>query len=42
MKVKQAMHKGVQWVDPGTSVEPLARSMREHDIGAIPSARTTA
>ena len=36
MKVKQAMHKGVQWVDPGTSVEHLARSMREHDIGAIP------
>ena len=36
MKVKQAMHKGVQWVDPSTSVEHLARSMREHDIGAIP------
>jgi len=36
MKVKQAMHKGVQWVDPGTSVEKLARLMREHDIGAIP------
>jgi CBS domain-containing protein len=36
MKVKQAMHKGVQWVDPGTSVEQLARLMHEHDIGAIP------
>ena len=36
MKVKQAMHKGVQWVEPGTSVEQLARLMREHDIGAIP------
>jgi|SRR5436190_5913607 len=36
MKVKQAMHKGVQWVGPGTSVEQLARLMREHDIGAIP------
>ena len=36
MKVKQAMHKGVQWVGPGTSVNQLARLMREHDIGAIP------
>lgn len=36
MKVKQAMHKGVTWVDPRTPVEQLARLMREHDIGAIP------
>ena len=36
MKVKQAMHKHVQWVDPGTSVEKLAALMRQHDIGAIP------
>ena len=36
MKVKQAMHKGVRWVDPATSVETLARLMRAHDIGAIP------
>jgi CBS domain-containing protein len=36
MKVKQAMHKGVQWVGPGTSVNQLAKLMREHDIGAIP------
>ena len=36
MKVKQAMHKGVQWVDPNTSVEKLATLMREQDIGAIP------
>jgi len=36
MKVKQAMHKGVQWVGPGTSIENLAQLMREHDIGAIP------
>jgi CBS domain-containing protein len=36
MKVKQAMHKGVQWVGPGTSVAELARLMREHDIGAVP------
>jgi CBS domain-containing protein len=36
MKVKQAMHKGVQWVDPDTPIVELARLMREHDIGAIP------
>jgi CBS domain-containing protein len=36
MKVKQAMHKGVQWVSPGTPVAQLATLMREHDIGAIP------
>ena len=36
MKLKQAMHKGVQWVHPGTSVNQLATLMREHDIGAIP------
>jgi CBS domain-containing protein len=36
MKVKQAMHQGVQWVDPNTSIKELARLMREHDIGAIP------
>jgi CBS domain-containing protein len=36
MKVKQAMHKGVQWVGPGTTVAELARLMQENDIGAIP------
>ena len=36
MKVKDAMHRGVDWVDPGTPVSDLARLMREHDIGAIP------
>lgn len=36
MKVKEAMHKGVNWVDPGTSIADLARLMRQHDIGAIP------
>lgn len=36
MKVKQAMHKGVTWVDPNTPVEQLARLMQKHDIGAIP------
>jgi CBS domain-containing protein len=36
MKVKDAMHKGVDWVSPDTPVIELAKLMREHDIGAIP------
>ena len=37
MKVKEAMHKGVDWVGPDTPVTDLAKLMRKHDIGAIPS-----
>jgi CBS domain-containing protein len=36
MKVKEAMHKGVDWVSPDTPVTEVAKLMREHDIGAIP------
>lgn len=36
MKVKDAMHKGVEWVEPTTSVVEIATKMSEHDIGAIP------
>jgi CBS domain-containing protein len=36
MKVKDAMHKGVDWVSPDTPVTELAKLMRDHDIGAIP------
>src|SRR5262249_58570187 len=36
MKVKEAMHRGVDWVSPDTPVTELAKLMREHDIGAIP------
>jgi CBS domain-containing protein len=36
MKVKDAMHKGADWVGPDTPVTELAKLMREHDIGAIP------
>ena len=36
MKVKDAMHKGVDWVGPDTPVTELAKLMRKHDIGAIP------
>jgi CBS domain-containing protein len=36
MKVKEAMHKGVEWVDPETPVTELAKLMRDNDIGSIP------
>lgn len=36
MKVKQVMHRGVDWVDPDTPIAEIAKLMREHDIGAIP------
>src|SRR5262245_43855745 len=36
MKVKDAMHKGVDWVGPETPVTELAKLMCDHDIGAIP------
>lgn len=36
MKVKEAMHKGVEWVGPDTPIRELAAMMRDSDIGAIP------
>src|SRR6266699_2384401 len=36
MKVKDAMHKGVEWVGPDTPLTELAKLMRKHDVGAIP------
>jgi CBS domain-containing protein len=36
MKVKEAMHKGVDWVSPDTPVPELARLMRDRDVGAVP------
>jgi CBS domain-containing protein len=36
MKVKDAMHKGVDWVGPDTPVTELAKLMRDRDVGAIP------
>lgn len=36
MKIKEAMHKGVEWVSPDTPVTTLAKKMRQLDIGAIP------
>jgi CBS domain-containing protein len=36
MKVKEVMHKGVDWVSPNTSVTELAKLMQGNDIGCIP------
>jgi CBS domain-containing protein len=36
MKVKDAMHKGAEWVTPQTALADIARRMRDLDIGAIP------
>ena len=36
MKVKDAMHKGAEWVSPDTPLSEVAKTMRKHDIGAIP------
>src|SRR6187431_3269595 len=36
MKVREAMHKGVEWVGPDTPVIELAKLMCGHDVGAIP------
>jgi CBS domain-containing protein len=36
MKVKDVMHKGVEWVGPDTPVTEIAKLMLKYDIGAIP------
>ena len=36
MKVKQAMHAGVDWCAPDTPISEIARIMRDSDIGAVP------
>jgi CBS domain-containing protein len=36
MKVKDVMHRGVEWVEPGTPIAEIARKMADEDIGAIP------
>src|SRR5262245_41605290 len=36
MKVKEAMHKGVEWVAPTTPITKIAELMQKHDIGSIP------
>jgi CBS domain-containing protein len=36
MKVKEAMHKGGEWVAPETPVGDVAKKMRDLDIGCVP------
>ena len=36
MQFKDAMHTGVTWVGPETSIHELVRKMRDEDIGAVP------
>ena len=36
MKVKDVMHKGVDWVGPDTPIIEIAKLMQAHDVGAIP------
>lgn len=36
MKVKDVMHKGVDWVSPETPLTEIAKLMQAHDIGCIP------
>jgi len=36
MRVKDVMHKGVDWVSPDTPVTEIAKLMQAHDIGSIP------
>jgi CBS domain-containing protein len=36
MKVKDVMHKGVEWVGPDTPIDEIAKLMQGHDVGSIP------
>jgi CBS domain-containing protein len=36
MKVKDAMHKGAEWVPPSAKLSEIAAIMKKHDIGAVP------
>ncbi len=36
MKVREMMHKGVEWVSPDTPVATIAKKMLQLDVGAIP------
>lgn len=39
MKITEAMHEGVEWVEADSPVAEVARRMRERDVGAIPVGR---
>lgn len=36
MKVREAMHRGVEWANPDTPLKEIAKLMRDRDIGAVP------
>src|SRR6201993_4574728 len=36
MKVRDVMHKGVDWVSPDTPISEIAKLMQGHDVGCIP------
>ncbi len=36
MKVRDVMHKGVEWIAPGTPLTEVARLMKKHDVGSLP------
>jgi len=36
MKVRDAMHGGVHWIEPGTPVTEIAKLMRDQDVGCLP------
>jgi CBS domain-containing protein len=36
MRVKEVMHKGVEWVGPDTPIIEIAKLMQRHDVGSIP------
>lgn len=36
MQVKEAMHPGVEWVEPDAPILAVAQKMRDLDVGAIP------
>ena len=36
MKVKEVMHKGVDWVGPDTPITDIAKLMSQYDVGSIP------
>lgn len=36
MKVSEAMHRGVTWVEPTMRLGEVAKLMKQHDIGSLP------
>ncbi|MEZ5844644.1 MAG: CBS domain-containing protein [Hyphomicrobiaceae bacterium] len=36
MKVSEAMHKGVTWVEPTMRLGEVAKLMKQHDVGSLP------